>query len=371
MEKIISWLGLKSVPGIGNHIFKRLIDYFKSPDNVFRAPKQELAKIEGMNQRILYNLKKYRIPQSVYKDLALARQKGFSVISMEDPDYPALLKEIPDPPPVLYVYGKLRAQSHHIAVVGSRNATKYGISSSVRLCKELSNKGLTIVSGMARGIDTAAHEGTLFARGRTIAVLGSGLDVVYPAENRGLFHRIAKNGAVISEFPMKAKPEAFHFPMRNRIISGISLGIIVVEAGKRSGSLITARMAMEQNREVFAVPGSIHSLMSTGPHNLIKNGAKLTENAQDVIEEILPAARGLFEDFSSKSRKKEPPKVRQLPPLSEDEKKVWDALKFDPVHIDILVRSLSIEAASLSGILLQLELKGLVNQAPGKLFSKI
>ncbi len=364
MENIEPWLALKSVPGIGNHLFKRLIGRFKSPEFVFNAPEEDLLRVEGINKRLVSSLRRHKMPDHLKRELDRVIKNGFSIVTMSDPDYPCLLLEIPDPPPFLYVLGALEKSANCIAIVGSRNATGYGITITRRLSRDLAAFNITVVSGMAIGIDTAAHEGALQGNGRTIAVLGSGLLRIYPAQNKKLFYKIAERGAVISEFPLMAEPEAHNFPIRNRIISGISLGVVVVEAGRKSGSLITARLAAEQNREVFAVPGSIQSFKSTGTHTLIKEGAKLVEHPQDIIEELSNAL------ISRNGKKKKIDKIHRLPPLSADELKVFDELGAYPVHIDDLVRKILIEPGKLSGILLQLELKGVVQQAPGKLFKK-
>jgi DNA processing protein len=277
------------------------------------------------------------------------------------------LREIPDPPPYLYVYGKLDERPKKIAVVGSRHATTYGINTARDLCKDLASLGITVVSGMARGIDTAAHEGALMGKGKTIAVLGCGLDRIYPAENQKLYHRISENGAVVSEFTLMTEPEAHNFPIRNRIISGMSLGTVVVEASKKSGSLITARLAAEQNREVFAVPGSVQSFKSTGTHTLIKQGAKLVEHAQDVIEELGPFLETQMPIAGDFKRQDNTAEVKAS--LSSEEAFVFQILGPYPEHIDDLVRKTEMETGKLSSILLKLELKGIVQQSPGKLFS--
>lgn len=365
MDNIRPWFYLKSVPGVGNLLFKRLVDRFKSPENVIRASDQALMQISGVTKRHVVAIKKHTMPDSVEAELTLAANKDYRIITLTDVDYPRLLREIPDPPPFLYVYGQLDSGSEKLAVVGSRNPTGYGLATTRRLCASLTAYSLTIVSGMARGIDTAAHEGALLSKGKTIAVLGSGLERIYPAENRELCHRIAENGAVVSEFPLMAEPEAHHFPIRNRVISGMSLGTVVVEATKKSGSLITARLAAEQNREVFAVPGSIQSFKSTGTHTLIKQGAKLVEHAPDIIEEL--AALIQFNEL--------PPNEAagkagvDLSLLSADEVRVYNALEPYPVHIDDLTRKISMDAGRLLSVLLKLELSGFVHQAPGKLFS--
>jgi len=365
MDSIRPWFFLKSVPGVGNLLCKRLIDRFESPGNIIQAAEHELLQVNGLTRQHVIAIKNHKLPASVEAELALIEGKHYRIVTLTDPDYPRLLREIPDPPPLLYVYGRLEGDLANLAVVGSRHATGYGLSAAKNLCESLSAYNLTIVSGMARGIDTAAHEGALAAGGNTVAVLGSGLEQIYPAENRKLYHRIAENGAVISEFPLKAKPEAHHFPIRNRVISGMSLGVVVVEATKKSGSLITARLAAEQNREVFAVPGSIQSFKSTGTHTLIKQGAKLVEHAQDIIEELTALVQ-----FSARPQKKTAGNPEtELPMLSDDENRVFHALEPYPMHVDVLARKIAMQSGQLLSILLNLELNGLVQQSPGKLFS--
>lgn len=365
MEKILPWFALKSVPGIGNHFFKRLTDRFGSPEHVFNASDEQLLEVDGISRRLVKAIRQHNISDAVRKELDLAAQKGYQIVTLSDPEYPPLLLQIPDPPPFFYVFGNLSGAAKSIAIVGSRNPTRYGISTSFQLCKDLASLKITVVSGMARGIDTAAHEGALTGGGKTIAVLGSGLEQVYPSENQKLFRRISESGAVISEFPLNAHPEAYHFPIRNRVISGISLGTVVVEAGQKSGALITARFALEQDREVFAVPGNIHSFKSSGAHKLIKEGAKLVENVKDIIEE-LPQ---LIQKHLAKEMFPREQIPDNLPPLLPEESLVFKSLGLYPVHIDELVRKLSIQPGKLSSILLQLELKGIVRQSPGKLFS--
>ena len=364
MNELLPWFSLKGIPGVGNHLFKRLIDRFELPEKVFQASKTELIQVEGISARQAESIKNFRTPDSIRRELDLINQKGLGIITLTDSEYPSLLREIPDPPPFLYVSGNLEGSLRNIAVVGSRNATAYGISTAQSLCADLSAFGITIVSGMAIGIDTAAHQGALAGSGKTVAVLGSGLNNIYPTENQNLLERISENGAVITEFELNAEPEAHHFPIRNRIISGMSLGTVVVEATKKSGSLITARLAAEQNREVFAVPGSIQSFKSTGTHTLIKQGAKLVENAQDVLEELTAfmAAPNITRD------QKKNKTTENLSALSPDEIAVYKALSPYPEHIDAIGRKAAIEPGKLLSILLQLELNGIVNQLPGKRF---
>lgn len=359
MEHVVPWLSLKSVSGIGNLLFVRLVRSFGSPEAVLNAPVDLLMQVQGITPGLARAIRRHRTPDRVFNEIEQAAKQGCRVITLQDERYPALLQQIPDPPPVLYAYGRLEPPTCPIAVVGSRNASAYGRSTTRSLCAALARRGATIVSGMARGIDTAAHKGALGGGGMTVAVLGSGLNRVYPVENIKLFHQIAAQGCVLTEFPMDAAPEARHFPMRNRIISGMALGTVVVEAARKSGSLITARLAAEQNREVFAVPGSVHSATARGTHDLIKQGAKLVEDVDDIFEEIvsqLPVdnAPGV--------------ETKALPPLSEPEKALLTLIGAYPVHIDELARKTTAAIGTLTGTLSQLELKGLICQEPGKRF---
>ena len=364
MKQLIPWFSLKSVPGIGNLLFKRLLDRFQSPEAVLATPADQLLAVEGMHRALAERIRRHRIPDAVLAELERAHAKGYRIITYADLRYPPLLREIPDPPPYLYVSGVLEPWTNTIAVVGSRNATDYGMETARRLSYDLSVRGLIVVSGMALGIDTAAHEGALSANRTTLAVLGSGLERIYPHRNRRLCEKISEMGAVISEFPLGAEPEPHHFPIRNRIISGISRGTLVVEATRNSGSLITARLAAEQNREVFAVPGSVGSFKSTGAHKLLKEGAKLVEHAQDVIEELPPWLGKAGTSGGSAETAAQPP----LPPLTQEEREVVKVLSPYPLHIDALVRRTSLDAGTLSSLLLTLELKGVARQLPGKQF---
>ena len=329
------------------------------------ASYEDLVAIDGLTARLAETIKGHRIPASIEDELNLILNNEVRVVTLNDSDYPPLLREIPDPPPFLYVSGTLGKTPRKIAVVGSRNATDYGLTTTKRLSWELASMGIVIVSGMAKGIDTAAHEGALMAKGGTIAVLGSGLGKIYPAENKHLYHRIVETGAVISELPFYAKPDAHHFPMRNRIISGLSLGTVVVEATLRSGSLITARLAAEQNREVFAVPGSIHSFKSAGTHTLIKQGAKLVEHAKDILEEIQLQAE--VSPVAHENPVSE--EINLLDRMSSAERLVFDSIEHYPAHIDDIARKLGQAPGKLLGTLLQLELKGIVKQSAGNYFS--
>ena len=364
MEHLVPWLTLKSAPGIGNLLFRRLIECFGTPEHVLKASRHRLEQVEGITPRLATAICRHRTPDGIYREIdAIARSK-FRVLTQNDEAYPPLLLHIPDPPPVLYLFGRLQTSANHIAVVGSRMATAYGRSTTKRLCGQLVEHGMVITSGMARGIDTCAHEGALAAGGKTVAVLGSGLMRIYPPENRKLFGRIAENGAIVSEFPLNAGPDAAHFPQRNRIISGMSLGTLVVEAARRSGSLITARLAAEQGREVFAIPGSIQAQTARGTHYLIQQGAKLVQSARDIMVELLPQMAQpceLHQDGAAIEAS------RSLD-LTASEARVIEAMGPYSVHIDELARRLDQAPGCLAATLSKLELKGMVVQETGKFF---
>ena len=270
---VFHWLALNLTPGIGATLSKRLLEYFRSPEAVFRASTGELRKIEGLGEKVAETLQKGPSASAVERELSLVREAGANLLTLHDPSYPRRLKEIYDPPPVLYVRGEIREEDElSISIVGSRKTSPYGRGMTERISQDLAQNGVTVVSGMARGIDSVAHWGAISAGGRTIAVLGCGIDVIYPPENRTLFGKIVERGAVLSEFRMGSLPEGGHFPKRNRIISGISRGVVVVQASMKSGSLITARYALEQGRDVYAVPGNVGSESSRGSNWLINRG---------------------------------------------------------------------------------------------------
>jgi DNA processing protein len=356
----LPWFALKSVPGIGNHIFKKLITKFKTPENVFNAEFSELKTVPGIRKDSVNRILKGISDIDTFRyEIEKAHKNNIKIVTFNCDTYPSLLKEIPDPPPYLFVKGTLDNLSKNIAIVGSRNASSYGLKNSEKIAKQLAAHNLNIVSGMARGVDTKAHMGALTAKGKTTAVLGSGILNIYPKENRKLFDQISQNGAVISEFHLNTEPLPRNFPVRNRIISGISLGTIVVEAALKSGSLITARLAAEQNREVFAVPGNIMSFKSTGTHSLIKQGAKLVENINDILEE-LPLSFNV-ENHEEHQKKNST--------LEKDELNIYNLLDIYPIHIDDIYRKSSIDTGKLSGILFKLELSGLIKQETKNFFS--
>lgn len=347
------WIALSMVPGIGPVLFKRLLDRFGSPERVFKSPLPLLKGVEGVGERLSAEIHSFRQWKDAEDEVAKAYSFGAAIVTMTDDEYPKNLLNIYDPPPYLYVKGRLLAGERSMAVVGSRFASQYGKIVAEGISRDLAKNGFTVVSGMARGIDTAAHKGAMAASGRTIAVLGSGIDVAYPPENKGLYEEICRNGAVVSELPMGAEPLSEHFPARNRIISGISMGVLIVEASLKSGSLITAACAAEQGREVFAVPGNINSNGSKGTNKLIKDGAKLVEGAGDILEE-----------FDSR-----PNNPKTTIDLSKEEASVMDVLT-EPVQIDEIATLSGMDVRSVSAILLNLELSGTVRQLPGMVFVK-
>lgn len=367
MEKVIPWFRLKKVPGVGNHLCKCLIDRFQTPQNVFGASHEELTRINGVSKQLAGAILSPYAEDDIKREIDIAFKLNCQIITLADPQYPALLSHIHDPPPYIYVKGELGNTKNSIAVVGSRQASGYGISIAKKLSTDLSLLGLTVVSGMALGIDAAAHEGALLANGKTIAVLGSGLGVIYPHENKAFFDRIIKTGAVISELPVMEQPNSYNFPARNRIISGMTLGTVVVEAAQKSGSLITARLAAEQGREVFAVPGSINSLKSAGTHNLLKQGAKLVASAKDIIEELPPFSYISSNENINVDATKEQDQSASLD-MTPEEIKIYKLIEPYPVHIDDISQKSGMEVGKLAGILLNLELRGIVNQMPGKYF---
>lgn len=330
-------------------------------EDVFRSTKNELCAV-GLEKDIAEALSSSDLLEQACKEIARLDRMGYSALTIEDKRYPKYLREIFDPPLVLYYAGKIETLSEpSVSIVGARRPTPYGTAVAERLARDLSEKGLVIVSGLAHGIDSVAHWGALKG-GKTVAVLGSGLERIYPRENRALFEKIVDDGVVLSEYPLKAAPLKYHFPSRNRIIGGLSIGVIVIEGTRRSGSLITARLALEENREVMAVPGNITSDLSLGPNWLIKGGAKLVNDWKDVVEEF-PSP--LKEEILSKENKKQ----KKPPSLSREEKEIYDSLSHDTLmSVDDLVERSNFSVSEILGILLSLELKDLVAQRPGKFY---
>ncbi|WP_027718401.1 DNA-processing protein DprA [Desulfovirgula thermocuniculi] len=335
-----------------------LRERFGSFEAAWLATEKELGERGGFDLRGAAELAARRKGLSLEEEEEKMAKLNIKYITFEDPDYPELLRQIPDPPPGLFVRGALPDAALWVAIVGSRRPTPYGLLVAESLAKDLARAGAVVVSGMARGIDSAAHRGALSAGGFTVAVLGCGPDVVYPPENRRLMDQIVAGGAVVSEFPPGAPPEPWHFPVRNRLISGLSQATVVVEAGEKSGALITADQALEQGREVMAVPGPVHSPQSKGTNRLIKEGARLVEGASDVLEEL--GAGRLF-----------PPSSREASlSLTPDEEAVLRMLSAAPAPVDAIIEGCGLEAPRVLSALMFLEVKGLVRQFPGRLYAR-
>jgi len=362
MNETAYLIALSRAKEIGASTLKTLIEHFGSPSNVFGADIKEIKSVPHIGEKRAKALEEairgFSL-KNILSEIDSLRARNINILTYFDKDYPQQLKEIPSPPLVLYIKGEIRPEDRFaIAVVGSRRPTHYGHSVAEKLSEELSSMGLTIISGLARGIDTASHIASLRSGGRTIAVLGSGIDVPYPPENKGLMQRIIASGAVISEFPPESGPSKETFPQRNRIISGLSLGVLVVEASRDSGALITASHAIEQGREVFAIPGSIYSETSGGTNELIKKGAKIVTSAKDIVEELSPLLKGFIKVSKERVRAE----------VSSEEKAICDILSGEPVHVDEILKTSGLSAQKALALLLELELKGIVRQAEGKRF---
>jgi DNA processing protein len=368
MENKHYWLALNLIPGIGSNSLYRLAEHFDSPEDIFSASAEELAQVEGLTSKIAEKVKVFDWRPALDKELDLIERYGISIVTLEDSEYPENLKSIFDPPLALYVMGDLAEQDKYsIAIVGTRRNTAYGKIIAEQFARQLAERGLTIVSGMARGIDSISHRGALDGGGRTIAVLGCGLDVIYPPENHQLMQRIAESGAVISEFPLSTPPNSYNFPRRNRIISGLSLGVVVVEAALQSGTMITVGCALEQGREVFAVPGQITSKYSRGTNHMIKQGAKLAENVDDILEELKLQLWGMEVKKSAETAKT---KAAMESELTLEEKSVLEVIPYDLIHIDEVIINADMPVNKILGIMMSLELKGQIMQAPGKMFCR-
>lgn len=352
------WFALKSAPLVGNVTFLRLLSRFGTPERALKASLQELSEVKGVSPQAAASIAGHDYAAQASSECEKVRARGVDVIDILSDRYPRLLMEIPDPPPYFYLKGALSGSETAVAMVGSRRASQYGLCTATRLARDLALQGVTVVSGMARGIDTAAHWGALKAGGRSVAVFGCGIDLVYPPENGALYQALAENGALISEFPMGTPPLAENFPRRNRIISALSRGVLVVEAGEGSGSLITAHYALEQGREVFAVPGNVSVSGSRGVNGLIKEGAKLVERVEDILEEL-----GL-----------EPQANLPLPKpssfeLTPQEAELYALLCRGALQIDDIIVQSALTASEVSATLLRLEMKGAIVQLPGKRFA--
>ncbi|NIM97467.1 MAG: DNA-protecting protein DprA [candidate division Zixibacteria bacterium] len=361
-SELKSWLALLTVPKIGPIRYICLVKHFGSPEGALSAGEKELAELPDVGPVIASNIRNKVSWEEAERQLSLMEKNQVQVVTFKDETYPQNLLSIYDPPALLFVKGELSPDDQNaVAIVGCRSASSYGKWITERIGGELSKRGVTIVSGMARGIDSIGHLAALKENGRTLAVLGSGLDVLYPPENRKLAARIASSGAILSEFLFGTKPEAPNFPRRNRLISGLSLGVVIVEAGSKSGALVTAHCALEQNREVFAVPGNLGSKTSEGTNRLIKEGAKLVTSVEDILEELRVNAKG---GPSVSYVQKE----RDVSRLSETEKSIFELISNQPYHIDKIASQASVGVPQALSTLLSLELKGLVKQLSGKMF---
>jgi DNA processing protein len=344
------WVAFNNIPGIGRVRLAQLESFFGNLERAWSAPAGELKR-SGLDAVALRSIEQWRNTISPDDEMAKLERHDVKVMTSNDASYPARLKEIYDFPPVLYVRGSILPEDEWcLAVVGTRRATVYGKQVTEEMATDLARSKITIVSGLARGIDTVAHRAAIEAGGRTLAVFACGLDIIYPGENEKLAHDIMQNGALVSEYPLGAKPRAENFPRRNRILSGLSLGVLVTEAGEDSGAMITARMALEQNREVFAVPGSILSPASRGTNQLIQDGAKLVREYSDILEEL---------NLMTVSRQIE---MREILPASGTESVLLKELGAEPTHIDEICRRSGLPVATVSGTLAMMELKGMVKQ---------
>jgi DNA processing protein len=356
----LSWVALNLALAPNSLVLRNLLERFATPDAILAAPAEALSEVSGVTERLLRRLKNPKLQEAARSEIARARRQSVRILLRDDPGFPGILTHLPDPPPLLYMRGDLRDRDDPaVAVVGSRRATIYGLEMARLLAGEITAAGVTVVSGLARGIDQAAHWGALEAGGRTVAFLGSGIDRIYPRENLALAERISCSGAILSEFPMGTPPLSGNFPVRNRLISGVARGTLVVEAAACSGSLITARMALEQGREVFAVPGNITSGNALGPNLLIQQGAKLVMRGRDVLEEIGAVL---------------PPEVEETaaePAGSEEEENILRCLSpVDPLTLDELAGRTALQAGPLLAALLKLEIEDRVRQLPGGRFTR-
>ncbi len=363
MKRFEALVSLNMVLDVGSIRLNRMLEAFGSAENILKAPEDKLLQIQGIGVGIAAKIAALK-KEDLDKELAEAKKLGLRILTIDDCDYPENLKQIYDPPIVLYVKGSMiQADKFSIAIVGSRRASFYGLSSAEKFGFDLAQKGFTVVSGMARGIDTAAHRGALKQGGRTLAVIGSGFNHLYPEENRKLADEISKNGAVISEFPLNTLPFPQNFPRRNRVVSGLSLGVLVVEAARNSGALITSDFALEQGRDVFALPGKVDSVASFGPNALIQQGAKLVFSAEDIAQEyIIP------EPVAGET--KMPQEKVFIEETGDEVSWVCSMLSKEPVSLDELVEKTNMDIPRISDILLKLRLKKLVKELPGKQFAR-
>lgn len=364
---------LSAIPGIGPNRLRELVSHFKGTGPIFDASPKQLAEVEGIEKKLaltisgFFHNERYALHKKMAdQQLAKVNKVNGRVITFWDKEYPSNLKKIYDPPPFLFLRGQLVEEDNYsVAIVGTRGPSSYGIQMTERFSLDLAGIGISVISGLARGIDTVAHTATLNAGGRTIAVIGSGIDVVYPPENRNLFGRIAESGAIVSEFLMGTKPDAGNFPRRNRIISGIALGTVVVETGIEGGAMITISTALDQNRATFAIPSAVIEKKRSGTNLLIKEGkAALVESVDDIIAELRPQLKKLLPSHDQ-------PQKRPAPELTLFEQQVYDVLSEEPLHIDVIAERAGLSTADTLVHLLAMEFKSAARQMRGKLFVKV
>ncbi len=370
------WISLNMTPGVGPRKATQLLERFGSAENVFHATRSELESLR-LRAETVESILKREFHEKAVEELNKVKEIGGDVLILDDGSYPSMLREIADPPITLYVKGDWAKcfDAPCVGVIGSRKCSTYGENASEMLSRGLAENGICVVSGLARGIDTAAHRGAIRGAGKTIAVLGTGIDNVYPKENKKLVEEILESGgAIVSQFPLETPPLKDNFPYRNRIISGLSYGVLLVEASERSGSLITARLAMEQNREVMAVPGNITSRNSFGTNYLIKSGAKLVQQWQDVVTELpQEISAAILPPKLDEKQADEKPKQQDLAPanLNENERKIWSLLSADePKHIDVLLAESGLSFGDLNSSLVSLDLKDLMRTLPGNFYAR-
>src|SRR5215471_17754616 len=371
LDASLSWLALGLTPGLASRLSARVLRQFGSPEGVFRASKRDLEACHLPSEAAEAVFKRKAFPRAE-KELAGVRKiDGCSLVNWTEPEYPQTLLQIYDPPVLLYVRGDPQVLNlPSLSIVGTRRPTVYGAQMAQRLGRELAARGLVVVSGLARGIDAIAHQGAMDAHGRAIGVLGTGIDVCYPKENKKLYEKVVERGAIISEFPLRTHPAPENFPVRNRIVAGMPLGVIVVEGAQYSGSLITARLAMEFGREVFGVPGNVTQPVSFAPNQLIKQGAKLVTGAEDVIEELPTPIRAAL--TQAEQPETEQRNLLAAASLNGSAKKLYELLTADdPVHIDDIVERSGLNSSDVLATLFNLEMQGIVRQLPGKQFCKV
>ena len=371
LDTSFSWLALALTPGLASRLSARLLKRFGSPDEVFRAPLTglEACHLPASVAQAVFKKQSFKRAE---KELALTRNiDRCRLVNWSEPEYPQTLLQIYDPPVLLYVRGDAGVLNlPSISIVGTRRPTLYGTQMAERLGREIAARGVVVISGMARGIDAIGHQGAMAVNGRAVGVLGTGVDVCYPKENRKLYEKVLERGAIVSEFPLGTHPAPENFPVRNRIVAGMPLGVVVIEGAQYSGSLITARLAMEFGREVFGVPGNVTQPVSFAPNQLIKQGAKLVTNGEDVIEELPTPVRAML--LQAEQPEAEQRNLLLAASLNTTEKKIYELLSADEsVHIDDIVERSGLNSSEVLATLFDLEMKGIVRQLPGKQFSKL